>query len=160
MLSAFALCLSVVSVFRLFWLWIARGLGAVLRVVWVWFCVDWVSFGFGLRVVWAWIARGSGVDCEWIGCGLFVVRMWFGQSKNGKKIDTLLDLCVSSLRRGHANLLCIVPILTDDLRRESDIGCAFNHLDTIVAGRASAFLSLWQGDCLARSTCMLHVTCE
>jgi hypothetical protein len=24
-----------------------------------------------------------------------------------------LDLCVSSLREGHANLLCIVPILTD-----------------------------------------------
>ena len=38
-----------------------------------------------------------------------------------KKLDTLLDLCVSSLRRGHANLLCIVPILTDDPRRESDI---------------------------------------
>jgi len=36
-----------------------------------------------------------------------------------KKLDTLLDLCVSSLRRGHANLLCIVPILTDDPRRES-----------------------------------------
>ena len=36
-----------------------------------------------------------------------------------QKIDTLLDLCVSSLRRGHANLLCVVPILTDDLRRES-----------------------------------------
>ena len=33
---------------------------------------------------------------------------------------TLLDLCVSSLRRGHANLLCIVPILTDDPRRESN----------------------------------------
>jgi hypothetical protein len=30
-----------------------------------------------------------------------------------KKFCTLLDLCVSSLRRGHANLLCIVPILTD-----------------------------------------------
>ena len=29
---------------------------------------------------------------------------------------TLLDLCVSSLRKGHANLLCIVPILTDDPR--------------------------------------------
>ena len=29
--------------------------------------------------------------------------------------------CVSSLRRGHANLLCIVPILTDDPRRESKI---------------------------------------
>ena len=36
---------------------------------------------------------------------------------------TLLDfdLCVSSLRRGHANLLCIVPILTDDPRRESKL---------------------------------------
>ena len=36
-----------------------------------------------------------------------------------RKLFTLLDLCVSSLRRGHANLLCIVPILTDDPRRES-----------------------------------------
>merc|ERR1711894_311415 len=36
-----------------------------------------------------------------------------------KKLVSLLDLCVSSLRRGHANLLCIVPILTDDLRGES-----------------------------------------
>ena len=26
-----------------------------------------------------------------------------------KKMDRFLDLCVSSLRRGHANLLCIVP---------------------------------------------------
>ena len=39
--------------------------------------------------------------------------------KMGKKCDTLLDLCVSSLRRGHANLLCIVPIKIDDSRRES-----------------------------------------
>ena len=36
-----------------------------------------------------------------------------------RKLFTLLDLCVSSLRRGHANLLCIVPILTDDPRRDS-----------------------------------------
>ena len=36
-----------------------------------------------------------------------------------KILGTLLDLCVSSLRRGHANLLCIVPILSDDPRRES-----------------------------------------
>ena len=45
----------------------------------------------------------------------------FGRAfaKVGKKLFTLLDLCVSSLRRGHANLLCIVPILTDDPRRES-----------------------------------------
>jgi len=40
-------------------------------------------------------------------------------AKTAKKLFTLLDLCVSSLRRGHANLLCIVPILTDDPRRES-----------------------------------------
>ncbi len=37
----------------------------------------------------------------------------------GKKLGTLPDLCVSSLRRGHANLLCIVPILSDVPRRES-----------------------------------------
>ena len=38
---------------------------------------------------------------------------------NKKKFDTILDFCVSSLRRGHANLLCIVPILTDVSRRSS-----------------------------------------
>ena len=36
--------------------------------------------------------------------------------KYQKNWDTLLDLSVSSLRRGHANLLCIVPILADDPR--------------------------------------------
>ena len=40
-----------------------------------------------------------------------------------KKLGALLDLCVSSLRRGHANLLCIVPILSDDPRRESGKWC-------------------------------------
>ena len=40
------------------------------------------------------------------------------QSLTSKKLITLLDLCVSSLRRGHANLLCIVPILSDDPQRE------------------------------------------
>ena len=39
--------------------------------------------------------------------------------KRSNKSSTLLDLCVSSLRRGHANLLCIVPILTDVPRKES-----------------------------------------
>ena len=38
---------------------------------------------------------------------------------------TLLDLCVSSLRKGHANILCIVPILTDDPRRESSLTLGF-----------------------------------
>ena len=36
--------------------------------------------------------------------------------KSAKNCDTLLDVSVSSLRRGHANLLCIVPILADDPR--------------------------------------------
>ena len=45
---------------------------------------------------------------------------WMGTRFEFKKLFTLLDLCVSSLRRGHANLLCIVPILTDDPRRESE----------------------------------------
>ena len=56
---------------------------------------------------------------------------YFGHRKNtSKSSDTwnhppgqtwlpLLDLCVSSLRRSQANLLCIVPILTDDPRKES-----------------------------------------
>ena len=62
---------------------------------------------------------------------------------------TLLDLCVSSLRRGHANLLCIVPILTDDPRRESDCSasrfkanafahCAMSRLTTAGIPNASA----------------------
>ena len=44
-----------------------------------------------------------------------------GEKTFGKKLLPLLDLCVSSLRRGHANLLCIVPILTDDPRKESNV---------------------------------------
>ena len=46
--------------------------------------------------------------------------------KTNKKSSTLLDLCVSSLRRGHANLLCIVPILTDVPRKESSQICVFD----------------------------------
>ena len=46
----------------------------------------------------------------------------WGWGIRGDLVDEsiLLELCVSSLRRGHANLLCIVPILTDDSRRRSD----------------------------------------
>ena len=44
------------------------------------------------------------------------------------KLFRLLDVCVSSLRRGHANFLCIVPILTDDPRRESKSRQAFGAL--------------------------------
>ena len=41
-------------------------------------------------------------------------RIAQSQFKSDKKIVYFLNLCVSSLRRDHANLLCIVPILTDD----------------------------------------------
>ena len=53
------------------------------------------------------------------GCAATSLPTW--EVSWSKKLFTLLDLCVSSLRRGHANLLCIVPILTDDPRRESDL---------------------------------------
>ena len=59
-----------------------------------------------------------------------------------KKLFTLLDLCVSSLRRGHANLLCIVPILTDDPRRESVMypcPCPLVHFDSRICKDAPRF---------------------
>ena len=56
----------------------------------------------------------------------FLLRVYCPPSRaRTKQLFTLLDLCVSSLRRGHANLLCIVPILTDDPRRESDDRCGW-----------------------------------
>ena len=36
-----------------------------------------------------------------------------------KYMFTLLDVRVSSLHRSHVNLLCLVPSVTDDPRRES-----------------------------------------
>ena len=47
------------------------------------------------------------------------IMHWCRRSGNVQKSSTLLDLCVPSLRRGHANLLCIVPILTDVPRKDS-----------------------------------------
>ena len=44
----------------------------------------------------------------------------------------LFDLCVSSLRRGHADLLCIVQVLTDDPRRESGLGLLYTTTITII----------------------------
>ena len=67
-----------------------------------------------------------------------------------KKLCTLLDLCVSSLRRGHANLLCIVPILTDDLRRGSNPGMsnAFGcHLREASSNRCG-LIHLWDVKCI------------
>ena len=43
------------------------------------------------------------------------------QKQTQKILEPFLDLCVSSLREGHANLLCIVPILTDVTEVTSDL---------------------------------------
>ena len=62
------------------------------------------------------------------------------------ELFALLDLCASFLRRrDHASILCIVPIATDDARRESrtespelsDFGTSFNFGEphTIVEAR-------------------------
>ena len=50
-------------------------------------------------------------------------------------------MCVSSLRRGHANLLCIVPILTDDPRRESSDVVAFKSCRRFTAVSSLAGVS-------------------
>ena len=66
--------------------------------------------------------RGSGGTLRLI---VVVVRFLFAASALRVigllmfMLFSLLDLFVSSLRRGHANILCIVPSLTDDPRRES-----------------------------------------
>ena len=71
--------------------------------------------GFGWRIL-------DSFQTDISGRGSFRVKRneKHGYCFNFKELFTLLDLCVSSLRRGHANLLCIVPILTDDPRRESN----------------------------------------
>ncbi|KAG5573147.1 hypothetical protein H5410_062913 [Solanum commersonii] len=43
----------------------------------------------------------------------FTIQTKMIARRPAKKFGPFLDLCVSSLRRGHANLLCIVPILSD-----------------------------------------------
>ena len=48
-----------------------------------------------------------------------------------QKIWNASRICVSSLRRGHANLLCIVPILVYVFRRIHIFGCFSNLYTTI-----------------------------
>ena len=38
-------------------------------------------------------------------------------NKSKQQIDILVDLCVSSLRGGHANLLCIVSMISEENRK-------------------------------------------
>ena len=47
----------------------------------------------------------------------------------GQFLEPFLDLCVSSLREGHANLLCIVPILTDVAEATYNQRFSWVHID-------------------------------
>ena len=71
-----------------------------------------------VRESWEWWgteATESGVICgkEYTLKGVLVKEAFRFEGKKEKKFGPFLDLCVSSLRRGHANLLCLVPILSD-----------------------------------------------
>jgi len=54
-----------------------------------------------------------GVNVAWCVRNYIEKKKKLFDIKKKKKFGPFLDLCVSSLRRGHANLLCIVPILSD-----------------------------------------------
>ena len=58
-----------------------------------------------------------------------------------EKFGPFLDLCVSSLRRGHANLLCIVPILSD-VPEGTKLACFSLSSYTI---RPQLYLCMWDG---------------
>ena len=87
------------------------------------------------------------------------------RSKTSKKSSTLLDLCVSSLCRGHANLLCIVPILTDVPRKESKTNGPQTPMFTCYVYEASFYLchaprllpvNVWFS-CLENHLCQVEV---
>ena len=72
--------------------------------------------------------------------GTRLLSLHFSVSSLKKKLFTLLDLCVSSLRRGHANLLCIVPILSDDLERLRFFPLSFRGCPRISNGFRDCFV--------------------
>ena len=55
-------------------------------------------------------------------CYLFIGHPLHVGADVQKCLHFSICVCVSSLRKGHANILCIVPKLTDDPRRESRQG--------------------------------------
>ena len=54
-------------------------------------------------------------------------------------VHTLLDLCVSSFRRDHGNILCIAPMLTDDPRR----ACSIEINNSILFASVLVFHWFW-----------------
>ena len=63
-------------------------------------------------------------------------RRW---TKQTLKLFTPLDLRVSSLHRGHANILCTVPMLTDDPRRGHPLNKCWNNQTTLLRWGSEIF---------------------
>ena len=62
---------------------------------------------------------------------------------------------MSSLRRGHANLLCIVPILSDDPRRVAPPA----SFSTMAPARSSAMFEIYTRNCAETSVSSFVIAC-
>jgi len=92
--------------------------------------------------------------CQW--CS--TVAQTAGATFCQKNLQPFLDLCVSSLREGHANLLCIVPILTDVTEVTLDTPNLFVYIHGIYVTVASMGHTIWQQIFTARSTSLAQQT--
>lgn len=89
-----------------------------------------------------------------------------GSNRTGreeKKCGSFLDVCVSSVRRGHANLLCIAPISSDvseetmvQSRTKNLRSCATPSLMGFMCSRSQASLALSQATLFSPSHSPLH----
>ena len=92
--------------------WLA---GTVFLAFWYFLCFEWYANQFG-----------------------YTIKQKQNKTNKQKKKWYILDLCVSSLRRGHANLLCIVPILADDPRGVPNI-CDSNGYKGALRGHLKSY---------------------
>ena len=70
-----------------------------------------------------WAALAAAAPCTALSLGYTLTLYYITLYYNIVCYVILYLYCVVSLRSGHANLLCLVPILTDDPRRQSIILC-------------------------------------
>ena len=87
--------------------------------------------------------------CRTDGCRWVQILCLQGLWGYGYELFTYLGACASSLRRGHANLPCIVPVLTDDLRRESNRVTAEPQTTKLVIWRLSRTVFIKRRRCVA-----------
>ena len=84
----------------------------------------------------SWLQRAFQVNLRRASLRRPANKLW-----GGHRIQDL-DLCVSSLHRGHANIICIVPSLTHDPRRESNVGVGSQHGSRRLLPRCSIILQI------------------